>query len=224
MNGEVVLLSIGLVIGVIVTLFFIGKRPVHVNLNVDARAEANGGSAYAGASDGDGGGGAVGGFFSGVAKLLKIAVVGAVVVFGALLLLQKNEPAKVVVNVPEQKPAPVVVNVPTQQAPVVNVPQQPAPIINVPKQEPAVVNVPVSTSSPLETVMLLIGGLASILTIIISFKVLRGLREPNQPSQPVVPTEYERTSYGWTPKRQSSGGPISGSEAYPDLFKQTVKK
>src|SRR5512143_1008834 len=109
MNGEIVLLSIGLVLGVIVTLFFIGKRPVNVNLNVDARAQANGGSAHVSVPtpmSGDSGSSAVGGFFSGIIKLFKIAIVGACVLLGAAILLQKNEPAKVVINVPEQKPAP----------------------------------------------------------------------------------------------------------------------
>ena len=66
-----------------------------------------------------------------------------------------------------------------------------------------------------------------ILTIIISFKVLKGLRAPRQSSQPFVPTEYVKTDYGWSPKQnqtQPNGRPVSASEAYPDLFKQTVKK
>jgi hypothetical protein len=117
------------------------------------------------------------------------------------------------------------VNVTQQQAPQVIVTVQP--VVNVPKQAPPVVNVPVSTSSPLETVMLLVGGIASILTIIISFKVLKGLKTSGQSSRPVVPTEYVKTDYGWSPKQnqaQPTGRPVSASEAYPDLFKQTVKK
>jgi hypothetical protein len=49
MMDWLVILSIGLVGGTLLTLFFISRRPINVNLKVDARAEAHGGSAHASA-------------------------------------------------------------------------------------------------------------------------------------------------------------------------------
>ena len=75
MNVEIVLLSIGFVLGVIITLYFIGKRPVYVNLNADARAQANGRSPHVSvpnSSDNDSRGSIADDFLSGIARLIRL--------------------------------------------------------------------------------------------------------------------------------------------------------
>lgn len=205
------LCSISLVVGVLLTLHFIGKRPI--NVNIDARAEAHGGTAYTSSDTGSGGGGAVGGFFAGIAKIFKLAIVGACVLLGAALLLQKNEPAQVTVNVPEQKPAPVVVNVPQQPAPKINIPAQPAPIVNA----------PVSTSA-VDIIGLLLGGIASLATLVVSFKIIRSLsaRDRTAVSDYKQPISYERTPYGWHPiyEPQQHDAGIDANDVAPGLFRQ----
>ena len=89
------------------------------------------------------------------------------------------------------------------------------------KQAPSVVNVPVATS-PLETIGLIVGAIASVITIIVSIKMLRLLRAQDQPTaRPQYPIEYERTSYGWTPKKQA---PIKADDVAPGLFNQKVER
>ena len=235
MGLVIALVSVGIVCGVILALHFTSKRPI--NGNIDARAEAHGGSAYTSSGTGsDCGGGIVGA----IASLLKLAVIAAIAVFALSAFLnlasQKSEAPKVIVNVPTQIPQPapnVVVHVPTQQAPIVNVPAQPAPIVNVPKQAPSVVNVPAATS-PLETVGLIIGGIASLLTIIVSIRMIRLINAKDQQTvQPQYPNpiEYERTSYGWTPKKQAptpdaerAGRAIKADDVAPGLFNQKVER
>ena len=213
MGTVIALVSVGIVCGVILALHFMGKRPI--NVNIDARAEAHGGSASTSSGAGsDSGGGIIGA----IALLLKSAVIAAIAVFALSAFLnlasQKSEAPKVIVNVPTQIPQPapnVIVQVPTQQAP----------IVNVPKQAPPVVNVPVS-NSPLETIGLIIGGIASLLTIIVSIRMIRLINAKDQQTvQPQYPTEYERTSYGWRPKPQAS---IKADDVAPGLFNQKVEK
>ena len=225
MGLTIALFSVGIVCGVILALHFMGKRPI--NVNIDARAEAHGGSAQTSSGTGsDSGGGIIGA----IALLLKSAVIAAIAVFALSAFLnlasQKSEAPKVIVNVPTQIPQPapnVIVHVPTQQAPIVNVPAQPAPIVNVPKQAPPIVNVPLS-SSPLETIGLIIGGIASLLTIIVSIRMIRLINAKDQQTvQPQYPIEYERTSYGWTPKRQEQS-PIKADDVAPGLFNQKAER
>jgi hypothetical protein len=221
MGLVIALVSVGIVCGVILALHFTSKRPI--NVNIDARAEAHGGSAYTSSGTGsDSGGGVV----SAIASLLKLALITAIAVFALSAFLnlasQKTEAPKVIVNVPTQIPQPAP-NV------IVQVPTQPAPVVNVPKQAPPVVNVPVATS-PLETIGLIIGAIASVITIIVSIKMLRLLKAQDQPTaQPQYPIEYERTSYGWTPKKQAptpvtAGRAIKADDIAPGLFNQKVEK
>ena len=84
MDNGLVLLCLGLIVGVILTLYFIGKRPINVNLNVDARAEAHGGSAHVSApsssSPVSSGGASVGGFVGGIFNFFKFLVIAAIAI------------------------------------------------------------------------------------------------------------------------------------------------
>ena len=221
MGLVIVLFSVGIVCGVILALHFMGKRPI--NINIDARAEAHGGSSYAGVDDGRGGGiiGGMGGLIKFVA-LAAIAVL-ALVTIGNLLAQRSAAERPIVINVPTQIPQPVPNVIVTVPAPVVNVPKAEPPVINVQPQAP-IVNVPVSTS-PLETIGLIIGAIASVIGIIVSIKMLRLIRTQGQPTtQHPYPVEYERTPYGWTPKPQEPQEPIKADDVAPGLFGQKVGK
>jgi len=251
----VVILSMGLVGGTLLTLFFISRRPINVNLKVDARAEAHGGSASASvpssSSPASSGGASVGGFVGGIFNFFKWITIAAIAILVLLALVQKNEPAKVTVNVPEQKPP--VINVPAQQPPVINIPEQKPPVINIPAQQPPVVhiepqiNVPaqqppnVSVQVPQQQAPVVnvatdsslgyINTIISLVSVIIGGSMLllvikrKSRQTSGQPGVDYSNVEYTKTEYGWTlaepPKPQSR--PTTAQ--YPDLFtRDKVKK
>ena len=201
-----VILSIGLVGGTLLTLFFISRRPINVNLKVDARAEAHGGSASVSAPESIvGDGGSVGGFVGGIFNLFKFLVIAAIAILVLVALTQKNEPAQVIVKVPEQKPP--VVNFPAQQPPVVNV--------QVPQQKTPVVNVSASDGlNYLNTILSLLGVIigGSMLFFVIRRKPNRGLAGSGEDH---ANAEYVKTDYGYTLAPKSKQ-PTTAE--YPDLF------
>ncbi len=216
---DIELLSVGLVAGVLITLYFVGKRPV--NVNVDVRAEAHGGNANsAGAEVYDSGSGG-GGIFRGIVNFVKFLVIASIV-FGVISLLgQKAEAPQVTVNVPKQDPAPITVNVPQQQPPVVNVPQQPAPIVNVPQQQPPVVNVPSGDISAGDGLAILLAVVIVLVIVVVGLVIVfgGGSSRSQTTSTTFQPSGYVKTSYGYSPT-EYHGGKINGSASYPDLFKQ----
>ena len=187
--------SVCLVIGVLLTLHFIGKRPI--NINIDAHAEAHGGSAYASPSNAPSGGGVSGA----IAGLIKVAAIVGVSILALAtvgnLLAQRSAPDRIVINMPTQQAPKVIVTV---QAPVINV-----------KPEAPIVNVPVSTS-PLESVVLIISGLASLITIAVSVAIIRSLKAQN----------ILRDQYGNEFQRTKPQGAIVADDVAPGLFKQKV--
>ena len=60
--------------------------------------------------------------------------------------------------------------------------------------------------------------------------MLKLLRAQDQPTaQPQYPIEYERTSYGWTPKKQAptpdaAGRAIKADDVAPGLFNQKAER
>jgi hypothetical protein len=212
MMDWVVILSMGLVGGTLLTLFFISRRPINVNLKVDARAEAHGGSASASApsssSPASSGGASVGGFVGGIFNIFIFLVIAAIAILVLLALIQKNELAKVTVNIPEQKPP--VINIPAQQPPSVSVqvPQQQAPIVNA-----AVDSGLGYVNTIVSLVSVIIGGSMLLLVIKSKSRKSSGQTDPDYSN-----VKYTKTEHGWTvtePPRQQSH-PTTAQ--YPDLF------
>lgn len=191
--------SIAFVIGVVITLRFMGGRPI--NVNVSAHAEAQGGSATTSTTA------APSSAPSPLMGLIKLAII-AVLVLTVVITLGSTL-AKL-----GEKPS-VVVNVPTQEAPKIVIPETRAPEIRVVPQ-PVTVTAPTSV---FETAVLALVGFVSILTTIISFVAFRKLRSP-APVAPSPPTEYVRTSYGWTPKRVDP----EQTELVEEFFGQAKKR
>lgn len=193
----------GIVIGVIITLYFISKRPINVNLKVDAKAEAHGGTASVSSpAEIVGGGGSVGGFMHGIFNFIKLLVFAVIAVLVLVGLTQKSEPARVVVNVPEQK------------APIVNVPAAPPPVINVPQAAPPTVRIePTAVSSGSSITEWISVGLGLISVIFAGVFVLKMLRPaPKTNGLPAAYGDWVKQGDVYVPPQQTT------TADYPGLF------
>ena len=185
------------------------------------------------------GGASVGGFVGGIFNFFKFLVIAAIAILVLLALTQKNEPAKVTVNVPEQKPP--VINVPAQQPPVVNVPAQQPPIsssrnsargegepqinvpqpnvsVQVPQQKAPVVNVAADSglgyvNTIISLASVIIGG-AMLLLVIRSKSRKSGGQTRRRSLQCGVREDRARLDCGG--EAQAASRPTTAE--YPDLF------
>ncbi len=212
MSIDVVIIfgAVAFVAGVILTLRWIGQRPINVNVN--AHAEAHGGSAHAGAAPAQVAPAPVGGSLMGI---LRFVVIAAIVVFclamAGSIINKINEPTKVTVNVPAQVPQP---------APNIIIPKAEPPTINVTPQAPVVV-----APSLLDTLSLAIGAVALVAVIFICYRILKVLKAQTPPPVVHQPVTYIKTDYGWTteaaqsePARAPDRSPIQAEDVVPGLF------